>query len=167
MVYSFISWKGKGSLKIFKPKKPKKLKKPKKAKKRKKSMNGEDYASYVCKELVPEANLLYKTPNQWILVQDGASIHNCQHTKKRFQEEKVNFLPDWPPNSPDLNPIENIWGIMKTQIAKLGPTTLHALKIAIRKVWRNLDITTIRRILETWVDRLKEVIRVKGEALRH
>jgi transposase len=43
-------------------------------------------------------------------------------------------LPGWPPNSPDLNPIEMIWAIMKPRVKKLVPQTKAELEEIIAKV---------------------------------
>lgn len=49
-----------------------------------------------------------------IFMQDGASIHRAAVV--RLEKEYVNVLPDWPPHSPDLNPIENLWANMKREL---------------------------------------------------
>lgn len=45
-----------------------------------------------------------------IFQQDNAPIHTAVSTKKWFQDFGIELLP-WPALTPDLNPIENLWGI--------------------------------------------------------
>jgi transposase len=47
---------------------------------------------------------------------DLAPCHNSKTLKKVIQENKINML-DWPGDSPDMNPIENLWSILKKRLA--------------------------------------------------
>ncbi|KAJ3425859.1 transposable element-related [Anaeramoeba flamelloides] len=63
---------------------------------------------------------------QWILMQDGATSHTSISTKE-YLKKKCNVLKKWPPNSPDLNPIEHLWGIMDKKISDETPKTKNQL----------------------------------------
>jgi len=51
-----------------------------------------------------------------------------------FQEAKLNVI-DWPGNSPDLNPIENLWSVRKSRLQKFDCTTMAKLIETIAQVW--------------------------------
>ncbi len=56
----------------------------------------------------------------FIFQQDLAPAHTAKSTKSWFNDHGVGVL-DWPANSPDLNPIENLWDIVKGKMRNKRP----------------------------------------------
>ncbi|MCJ8742374.1 hypothetical protein PDJAM_G00081310 [Pangasius djambal] len=77
--------------------------------------------------------------NDWIFQQDNAAVHNACLTKDFFQDNNVALL-DHPACSPDLNPLENVWGWMAREVYKNGRQiqTVDALREAIFTTWSNV-----------------------------
>ena len=70
---------------------------------------------------------------------------------------------NWPGNSPDLNPIENLWSLMKRKIRETEPTTMNALKKTIEEVWFNkIYRDYVQNLYNSMPGRLQEVIKAKG-----
>ena len=71
---------------------------------------------------------------------------------------------DWPAKSPDLNPIENIWGLMKRQVAPRihGDHRLPDLRRIVTEEWNGLPMVTVNRCIASMRNRSTEVIVVRG-----
>ena len=58
----------------------------------------------------------------FIFQQDNAAIHTAKITKEWFKEQAFTVI-EWPPNSPDMNPIEHLWHVLKAALYKCFPDT--------------------------------------------
>ena len=63
-------------------------------------------------------------------------------------------------NSPDLNPIESLWRVMKNKVSEKHPTSLSSLQLAIKKVWvKEIASDYCCKHIERMPHRLQEVIK--------
>ena len=74
----------------------------------------------------------------WILQHDGATCHTAKAVTTLLDQMEIETL-DWPPRSPDLSPIENVWAILKKNVYKRNPQTIVDLEDYIFEEWDKLD----------------------------
>ena len=83
---------------------------------------------------------------QMVFQQDNASSHTAKHTRAFFTEVGLTVLP-WPANSPDLNPIENIWSVLKQRVENHTVKTKDDLIRVVKQEWTSLDMNSIQRTI--------------------
>jgi len=77
-------------------------------------------------------------------------------------------MRNWPPNSPYLNPIENLWAILKNRITARKPWDIHQVKQMLTEEWVNLSYENVlRNLIHSMPDRVEAVIRAKGYPIKY
>ncbi len=109
--------------------------------------------------MLPAADKLYGDANL-IFQQDLAPAHTVKGTKSWFNEHDVT-VPDWPANSPDLNPIENQWGIVKRKMRDTRPNNADDLKAAIKANWASITPEQCHRLITSMPRSIDAVIHAK------
>lgn len=103
-----------------------------------------------------------------IFQQDNAAIHASKETKNWFNEENINVLP-WPACSPDLNPIENLWGILVRRVYANNKQydSVEALKNAISEEWNKIEPNLLQTLTESMNSRIFDLIKNKGKQVNY
>ncbi len=102
--------------------------------------------------------------------QDNASCHTVQIISDWFLEHDNEFtLLKWPPQSPDLNPIEHLWDVVEREIHNMDvePTNLQQLHDAIMSVWTKISEECFQHLVEYMPQRIKAVLKAKGGQTRY
>lgn len=106
----------------------------------------------------------------FILQQDGAPAHRARDTVKLLERETPTFIsPEmWPPNSPDLNPVDyRIWGVMQQRVYQKKISTVGELKQRLIDVWQGMQQSVLDNAIDEWRKRLRACIRAKGGHFEH
>jgi len=85
--------------------------------------------------------------------QDNAPAHTAKATKQFFTEVNVKLL-DWSGNSPDMNPIENVWSVV-AKAAGYNVTNKQQLLDSVRRAWLSVSTQYIRNLYHSMPRRLK------------
>ena len=99
----------------------------------------------------------------FILVRDNAPAHVSEATQQFIKEKKINELKDWPALSPDLNPIENVWGIIKMELEKKDLERKNELIEAVKETYNQISEDTIFNLVESFKRRMIKCIENNGD----
>lgn len=129
-------------------------------------MNSEKYINMLETELIAFTD--DQMDGDFIYQQDNASIHVSRQSRAWFAEKEIDLL-DWPACSPDLNPIENLWGILARRVYANGRrySTVNELYVAVCHAWREIPQTIIDNLINSMEKRIFEVIKLGGKQLNN
>ncbi|CAF1253034.1 unnamed protein product [Rotaria sordida] len=102
------------------------------------TMDGPLYIDILRKHLLSGARKQFG--RRWRYQQDNDPKHTSR-IAKQFLEDEVPEVIDWPSNSLDLNPIENMWSILKRHVEKRKPSNIRELDKTLKSDVRNIMIT--------------------------
>ncbi|PKC15852.1 hypothetical protein RhiirA5_237890, partial [Rhizophagus irregularis] len=68
----------------------------------------------------------------------------------------------WPSNSPDLNPIENLWAIIKSKVEKRMPKNISELEEFMVEEWENIPETVLINLSKSMRRRCELIIENNG-----
>ncbi len=111
--------------------------------------------------MLPSANQLFKDAD-YIFQQDLAPVHTAKSTKSWLNDHGVGVL-DWPANSPDLNPTENLWSIVKRKMRNKRPKNADEPKATVKKLGLPYHLSTDHlHATPNW-----DVIKAKGAPTKY
>ena len=89
-------------------------------------------------------------------------------TQSWCKENLANFWDktQWPGNSPDLNPIENLWGYLQQELDKMEPAkTISDLKVQLESTWATLQPSFLQALVDGMPERVKTCIKLDGNCI--
>jgi transposase len=128
------------------------------------AMDGKEYIKVLKENLLPDLKLAKRTiPGTWRIMQDNAPCHTSKLVKSFLARKNIEFII-WPPYSPDLNPIENIWHWMKHVLETEYPVCVSAEEIEERifEIWGTIDAEMCSKYCSNYEKRLLAVINSNG-----
>ncbi len=125
----------------------------------KSTVNAAIYQEILEHFMLPSADKLYGDAD-FIFQQDLAPAHTAKGTKSWFNDHGVTVL-NWPANSPDLNPIENLWGIVKRKMRDTRPNNADELKATVKETWASIPPQQCHKRITSMPHRIEAVIKAK------
>ena len=131
------------------------------------TITAQNYISYVLRpQLVPYfQERREETQNYVYFQQDGAPAHRARATTKYLQEEGVfPYIFPWPAGSPDANPIEKLWNLMKQRISVRSPRPIKkdTLIAAIQEEWDRFSALEIGELTASLPARVRAIYDAGG-----
>ena len=100
-------------------------------------MNQHVYREIITNHLEPSAQQLFPDGN-YLFQQDNDPKHKARTVMTYLKEKNIPQLVDWPPQSPDLNPIENLWSILDRNLQDRNPNNEGELFQQLMEGWQQL-----------------------------
>jgi len=130
------------------------------------TLNSDRYIELLEEHLIPFLNNLGAANH--IFQDDNAPCHASKKTKTWKNDNEIEFLP-WPAQSPDLNPIENLWDALERRVRKHRPIPKNKKEFfeALKEEWNKIDEIQLNRLVTSMPRRIKAVIRNKGNPTKY
>lgn len=127
-------------------------------------INTEAYIEILSTKVLPWLKANYPQQN-YVFQQDGAPAHTSNRTQEWLNRNMAEFWSKemWPPQSPDLNPLDySVWANVEKDACKTSHTSVAALKRAITNCWKKMTVDYIVGTCNSFRHRLESVVRAKG-----
>ena len=146
MVWSVISGKGTGTLYIVNG-----------------MMNQHQYKDVLENRLIPQVREWFPNGENFTFMHDSAPCHTAKSIKIFLEQKNIPVL-SWPGNSPDMNPIENAWELVKKEMHKKPITNRTKLIERLIDVWNHHPRIqeTIKSCIDSMPRRIDALIKAKG-----
>ncbi len=87
----------------------------------------------------------------------AGQYHNMIMTAALLEKLRVKVM-DWPSMSPDLNPIEHLWDILKRKVEECKVSNIHQLHDVIMEEWKRTPVATCEALMNSMPKRVKAVL---------
>ncbi len=110
--------------------------------------------------MLPSADHLFKDAD-FIFQHYLAPAQTAKSTKSWLNDHGVGVL-DWPANSPDLNPVENLWDNVKRKMRNKRPKNADELKATVKETWASIPPQQCHKLITSMPHQIEAVIKAKG-----
>lgn len=97
---------------------------------------------------------------------DNDPKHTSSIVKSFLEENNINVL-EWPPQSPDLNPIEHLWDELDRKVPKSKQRNIKEYRAALFEEWVKIEPDILITLVDSMPQHLEAVIKAKGGPTRY
>lgn len=108
----------------------------------------------------------WEMPLKWTFHCDNDPTHSSKLAKDQLTIEKLDCM-SWPAQSPDRNPIENLWGDVKRSAAATNPSSRAQLSQVFQEAWAPNSFEALPGLIEYISRRCKALINNKGSTTKY
>ena len=121
-------------------------------------MDSKMYCDILMQNMKPFLKKLGRTA---VFQHDNDPKHTSKMTTAFLKKSKVKVMK-WPSMSPDLNPIEHLWGILKRKVEERQVSNIRQLREVIMEKWKNIPATTCTALVNSMPRRVQAVLDNNG-----
>ncbi|GFU26947.1 uncharacterized protein TNCV_1151331 [Trichonephila clavipes] len=131
-------------------------------------MRQDQYKDVLQNRLIPQLEEWFPNGEPSIFMQDGALFHTARPIKTFLAEQNIPLF-EWQGNSPDMSPIENVWELMKREVAKDMITNKTQLLERIIHKWNHHPQMqeTVQSCIDSLPRRIKALKAAKGGSTKY
>lgn len=122
------------------------------------------YVNIMSEVMLPYSE--WSMPIKWVFQQDNDPKHTSKLAKEWFRDNRVEVMP-WPAQSPDLNPIEHLWGDVKKYVAEKMPSNVDNLWTTIQDGWQKIPLKRCQDLIDSMPRRCAAVIKNRGYSTKY
>jgi len=134
-----------------------------------------EYRHVLKKTLLPEGSRLFSQQglSNFKFQQDNDPAHvksapaEVKAWKEKHPGKAITLLPNWPPNSPDLNPIENVWGIVQREVDAVGCSNFDQFEAMVIQKLQSFPQKTLKKLVNSMKRRVELVIEANGDKIKY
>jgi hypothetical protein len=131
------------------------------------NITASEYEQVVKQTLLPSAQSIYSIRGQssFTFQQDNDPTHRgTRGWIKEWQKKRgmVELMDPWPPNSPDLNPIENVWAWVNQKVRQKGCCSFKEFQAEVLNTLKNIPQPYITNLYDSMPRRISKVLEEKG-----
>ena len=117
------------------------------------------YRQILIHQMRPSARRLHG--NNSIFQHDNDPKHTSNAVKNYLRNPRIKVLPR-PPQSPDFNPIENLWSEIDRQLHKRQCNSEEKLFKCLKEKWENFSKQYLQNVVESMPNRCAKVVKSQG-----
>ena len=122
------------------------------------TVNANMYCDILKQSMIPS---LQRLGRRAVFQHDNDPKHTSKTTTALLKKLRVKVM-DWPSMSPDLNPIDHLWDILKWKVEELKVSNIHQLCDVIMEEWKRTPGATCEALLNSMPKRVKAVLENNG-----